>query len=187
MPDVPYGRPDSHEAAGPPCEQADSFSQSQAVVPVPPTRVLAVLTEVTRWPGRFPGMTGARAAADAGTYELRFHGSRFEISLERHGPPHRIGWSGTGAGVRLHQTWLLTPTGGGGTHVVTDNVVTREVVADNVVAEDVVAQDVVTAEVAAENVVTVSPSWAHRLNALWLAQVEALTADGAPPPVRTER
>lgn len=145
--------PDIHWPSGFSPDQAHSFSQAQAVVDAPPATAFALLTDVARWPEWVPGNTEVRAGTLARSFEVWFHGNRFEIFLGEQVPDHRFGWSGIGAGVQLYQAWLLTPVEGG-TYVVTENVVRGP---------------------AATSLTVGSPLWAQRLNSLWVAQLKRLS------------
>lgn len=153
MRDASDSHPDIHWPSGFSPAQAHSFCQAQAVVHAPPATAFALLTDVKRWPEWVPGITEVRAGPLARTFEVQFHGQRFEIFLGEHVPPHRLGWSGIGAGVQLYQAWLLTRVAGG-THVVTENVVRGP---------------------AAKSLRAMSPLWAQRLDTLWLAQLKRLS------------
>ncbi|MFF4902771.1 SRPBCC family protein [Streptomyces sp. NPDC001068] len=152
-----FGASDSHPGIHWPSgfspDQAHGFCQAQAVVHAPPARAFDLLTDVTRWPEWVPGVTEVRAGALARTFDVWFHGHRFETYLGEHVPHTRLGWSAVGAGVQLYQAWLLTPVGGG-THVRTENVVRGPV---------------------ARSVGALSPLWTQRLNALWLAQLKRIS------------
>ncbi|MFF4761329.1 SRPBCC family protein [Streptomyces sp. NPDC001292] len=145
--------PDIHWPSGFSPDQAHSFCQAQAVVHAPPATAFALLTCVTRWPEWVPGVTEVRAGPLTRTFEVWFHGQRFELFLGEHVPHSRLGWSGIGAGVQLYQAWLLTPVEDG-THVVIGNVVRGP---------------------AAKSLNELSPVWTQRLNSLWLAQLKRLS------------
>ncbi|WP_053846294.1 SRPBCC family protein [Streptomyces sp. NRRL B-24085] len=145
--------PDIHWPSGFSPDQAHSFCQTQAVVQAPPALAFALLTDVPRWPEWVPGLTGVRAGPLARSFEVCFHGHRFEMFTGEHVPYTRLGWSGVGAGVQLYQAWLLTPVADG-THVVTENVVRGP---------------------AARSLTASSPLWAQRLNALWTDQLKRLS------------
>ncbi|MFF4354774.1 SRPBCC family protein [Streptomyces sp. NPDC001530] len=153
MPGASESHPDIHWPSGFSPDQAQSFCQAQAVVHAPPATAFALLTDVARWPEWVPGITEVRAGPLPRTYEVQFHRHWFEIFVGEHVPPHRLGWSGIGAGVQLYQAWLLTAVAGG-THVVTENVVRGP---------------------AAKSLQVSSPLWAQRLNSLWLAQLKRLS------------
>lgn len=146
-------RPDIHRPSGFTPGQTHSFCQAQAVVHAPPGTAFALLTDVMRWPSWVPGIGEVRAGPLTRTFEVWFHGHRFELCLGEHVPHSRLGWSGIGAGVQLCQAWLLTPVEGG-THVVIENVVLGP---------------------AAKSLDALSPVWAQRLNSVWLAQLERLS------------
>ncbi|MFF7559829.1 SRPBCC family protein [Streptomyces pseudovenezuelae] len=145
--------PDIHWPSGFSPDQAHSFCQTQAVVHAPPALAFALLTDVPRWPEWVPGLTEARAGPLARSFEVRFHGHRFEMYTGEHVPYTRLGWSGVGAGVQLYQAWLLTPVADG-THVVTENVVRGP---------------------SARSLQMSSPLWARRLNSLWVTQLKRLS------------
>ncbi|MGW0858572.1 SRPBCC family protein [Streptomyces sp. NPDC002690] len=153
MPDAADHRPDVHWPSGFSPAHAHSFCQAQAVVHAPAATAFALLTDVPRWPEWVPGVSRARPGVVDHTFDVRFHGQRFEIFLGERIPPNRFGWSAVGAGVQLYQTWLLTE-GDKGTHVVTANVVRGP---------------------AAKSLNALSPLWAQRLNTLWLAQLRRLS------------
>ncbi|GAA3369938.1 hypothetical protein GCM10017744_091700 [Streptomyces antimycoticus] len=160
MLDASDGHPDIHWPSGFSPDEAHSFCQAQAVVHAPPATAFTLLTEVTRWPEWVPCVTEVRAGPLARTFEVWFHGHRFEIFVGEHVPHHRLGWSGIGAGVQLYQAWLFTAVADG-THVVTENVVRGP---------------------AAKSPGALSPLWTRRLDALWPAQLkrlsESASADG---------
>ncbi|MFE0450316.1 SRPBCC family protein [Streptomyces sp. NPDC058914] len=145
--------PDIHWPSGFSPDQAHSFCQAQAVVDAPPALAFSLLTDVPRWPEWVPGLTEVRAGLLARSFEVWFHGHRFEMFPGEHVPYTRLGWSGVGANVQLYQAWLLTPVAGG-THVVTENVVRGP---------------------AAKSLTVLSPLWAQRLNSLWVTQLERLS------------
>ncbi|MFG2134602.1 SRPBCC family protein [Streptomyces sp. NPDC048751] len=151
MPGASDGHPDIHWPSGFSPEHAHGFCQSQAVVHAPPVTAFALLVDVTRWPEWVPGVTEVVAGPLARTFEVRFHGQRFEIFLGEHVPPRRLGWSGVGAGVQLYQAWLLTAVDDG-THVVCENVVRSPV-----------------------SLGASSPLWARRLNTLGTTQLRRLS------------
>ncbi|MFJ4622355.1 SRPBCC family protein [Streptomyces sp. NPDC088812] len=145
--------PDIHWPSGFSPGHAHSFCQARVVVNAPPATVFALLTDVARWPQWVPGVTGARPGTLDGSFLVRFHGHEFEVFLGQRVAPHRLGWSGVGAGVQLYQAWLLTEVEGG-TQVVTENVVRGS---------------------AARTIDARSPLWARRPHALWLAQLRRLS------------
>ncbi|MFD0391909.1 SRPBCC family protein [Streptomyces nogalater] len=108
MPDASDSPPDIHWPSGFSPEQAHGFCQVQAVVHAPPATAFALLADVPRWPEWVPGITEAWAGALARTYEVLFHGQRFEVFVGEQVAPRRLGWSGVGAGVQVYQAWLLT-------------------------------------------------------------------------------
>ncbi|GAA3478283.1 SRPBCC family protein [Streptomyces yanii] len=118
-----------------------------------PATAFGLLTDVTRWPDWVPGIAQADPGALDETFQVTFHGHRFEIFVGELVPLHRLGWSGVGAGVQLSQAWLLTAVEGG-THVVTENVVRGP---------------------GTQSLNTLSPLWASRLHTLWLAQLKRLS------------
>ncbi|WAZ26846.1 SRPBCC family protein [Streptomyces cinnabarinus] len=152
MPGVSDSHPDIHWPSGFSPDHAHSFCQAQAVVHAPPATAFGLLAEVGRWPDCVPGITEACAGVAEDTFHVRFHGHRFEVYVGERVPPHRLGWSGVGAGVQLYQAWLLTEVGGG-THVASENVVRGP---------------------AAERLHALRPVWAQRMQALWLAQLKRL-------------
>ncbi|MEU0945601.1 SRPBCC family protein [Streptomyces canus] len=119
----------------------------------PPALAFALLTDVPRWPEWVSGLPEVRAGPLARSFEVWFHGHRFEMFRGEHVPYTRLGWSGVGAGVRLYQAWLLTPVADG-THVVTENVVRGP---------------------AAGSLTASAPLWAQRLNSLWVTQLKRLS------------
>ncbi|PSM42913.1 hypothetical protein C6Y14_12030 [Streptomyces dioscori] len=145
--------PNIHWPSGFSPGQGHGFCQAQAVVHAPPATAFALLADVTRWPEWVPGITGAQTGPLERTFEVLFHGHRFEIFLGEHIPPHRFGWSGIGAGVQLYQAWLFTAAEDG-TRVVTENVVRGPAVT---------------------SCELLSPVWPQRLNILWLAQLKRLS------------
>ncbi|MFJ5035793.1 SRPBCC family protein [Streptomyces sp. NPDC088560] len=149
MLDASDSHPDIHWPSGFSPGNAHSFCQAQAVVHASPATAFALLSDVTRWPEWVPGITEASSGQLDRMFKVQFHGHQFEIYVGEHVPPHRLGWSGVGAGVQLYQAWLLTAVEGG-THVVTENVVRGPT---------------------AKSLNTSSPKWAQRLNSLWLAQL----------------
>ncbi len=153
MPGASDSHPDIHWPSGFSPDHAHSFCQAQVLVHAPPATAFGLLTDVSRWPGWVPGVTGAHSGTLEGTFEVRFHGHRFEVFVGERVPPRRLGWSGVGAGVQLYQAWLLTEVEDG-THVVTENVVRGP---------------------AAQSLDALAPLWARRLHALWLAQLKRLS------------
>lgn len=148
--------PDIHWPSGFSPDQAHSFCQAQVVVDAPPELAFSLLTDVPRWPEWVPGLTEVRAGPLARSFEVWFHGHRFEMFPGEHVPYARVGWSGVGAGVQLYQAWLLTAVAGG-THVVTENVVRGP---------------------AAKSLAVLSPLSAQRLSSLWVTQLERLSGPG---------
>ncbi|MEU1268562.1 SRPBCC family protein [Streptomyces sp. NPDC005799] len=151
--------PDIHWPSGFSPDQAHGFCQAQAVVHAPPSTTFALLADVARWPDWVPGVTEVGPGRVEHTFDLWFHGHRFEISLGERVPHTRLGWSGIGTGVQLYQAWLLTPLADG-THVVTENVVRGPV---------------------ARSIDALTPLWTQRLNALWLAQLKRLSENASAP------
>ncbi|WLW57271.1 SRPBCC family protein [Streptomyces sp. YU58] len=153
MPGTSGSHPDIHWPSGFSPEQAHGFCQAQDVVHAPPATVFALLSDVARWPDWVPGVTEVRAGPLARNFEVWLHRHRFEIFVGEHVPPHRLGWSGIGAGVQLYRAWLLTSVEAG-THVVTENVVRGP---------------------AATSLQVSSPLSARHVNSLWLAQLKRLS------------
>ncbi|MFD6534600.1 SRPBCC family protein [Streptomyces sp. NPDC060184] len=153
MPDAADHRPDVHRPSGFSPAHAQQFCQAQALVSAPAATAFELLADVPRWPEWVPGIGGARPGEAEHTFDVRFHEHRFEIFLGERVQPSRFGWSAVGAGVQLHQSWLLTEADHG-THVVTANVVRVP---------------------AAASPDALSPLWAQRLNTLWLAQLRRLS------------
>ncbi|MFE7752191.1 SRPBCC family protein [Streptomyces sp. NPDC057428] len=160
MYDASHGHPDMHWPSGFTPKSAHSFCQARAVISSTPDRVFALLTDMVRWPDWVPGITKMRPGAHAGAFEVELEEHWFEVIIGEHEPPCRLGWSGIGAGVQLYQAWLITEAGDK-TRVVTEAVVRGP---------------------AARSSGTLSPAWAERLNARWLARLKRLaeTASEAP-------
>ncbi|MGW0300418.1 SRPBCC family protein [Streptomyces anthocyanicus] len=157
MHDAPHGHPDMHWPSGFTPQTAHTFCQARAVISSSPDRVFALLTDMARWPEWVPGITEVRLGPHASAFEVELHDHRFEVIIGERAEPRRLGWSGIGAGVQLYQAWLLTEVGDK-THVVTEAVVRGP---------------------AAKSIGALSPTWAERLNARWLAQLKRL-AETAP-------
>ncbi|MFE7712903.1 SRPBCC family protein [Streptomyces sp. NPDC057486] len=153
MPGASDSHPDIHWPSGFSPEHAHGFCQAQIVVHATPATAFGLLTDVTRWPDWLQGITQADPGALDETFQVTFHGHRFDIFVGEPVPPHRLGWSAVGAGVQLYRTWSLTAVERG-THVVTENVVRGP---------------------AAQSLNTLSPLWASRLHSLWLAQLKRLS------------
>lgn len=162
MHDASHGHPDMHWPSGFTPKSAHGFCQARGVISSSPERVFDLLTDMARWPEWVPGITEVRLGAHASAFEVELHQHRFEVIIGEHEPPRRLGWSGIGAGVQLYQAWLLTGAGGK-THVVTETVVRGPAV---------------------KSIGTLSPAWAERLNARWLAQLKSL-AETAPEATTT--
>ncbi|MFF7094465.1 SRPBCC family protein [Streptomyces rubradiris] len=153
MPDASDSHRDIHWPSGFSPAQAHSFCQAEAVVHAPPATAFALLADVPGWPGWVPGITEARPGPLARTYEVLFHGQRFEVFVGEQVTPRRLGWSGVGAGVQVYQAWLLTAVGGG-THAVVANVVRGP---------------------AAKSLAVLFPEWEQHLNTLWMARLKRLS------------
>ncbi|MFF9884383.1 MULTISPECIES: SRPBCC family protein [Streptomyces] len=164
MPDTSDSHPDIHWPSGFSPEQAHGFCQAQAVVHAPPDTAFALLADVPGWPEWVPGITEARAGPLARTYEVLFHGQRFEVFMGERVAPRRLGWSGVGAGVQVYQAWLLTAVADG-THAVVASVVRGP---------------------AAKSLAAPSPAWEQHLNTLWLAQLKRLSESAPGGAARTQ-
>lgn len=146
------GRPDDAGPSGRRTDAAGVRWQAQAVLAVPPAAVFAALADVARWAEWVPGDGVVRAGPRAGMFEARFHERRFEGAVTAWAAPRRLGWTATGAGVRLRQTWRLTGVAAG-TRLVTDH------------------------DVRAGNPHRPGPSpawWIAPLNSLWVTQLGVL-------------
>ncbi|MFJ7497303.1 SRPBCC family protein [Streptomyces sp. NPDC097727] len=153
------GHPEIHWPAGFTPEHAHSFCNAHAFVQAPPDRVFSLLADVTWWPQWVPGVTEVVPGAPPKTFQLLFHGHRFEVFAGEQDRPHRLGWSAVGAGVQLYQAWLLSEVEHG-THVITENVVRGP---------------------AAHSMNMSSPPWTVRLNSLWLAQLKRMSENFQKP------
>lgn len=146
-----------HWPAGFSPDEAHGFFQRRAVLRSSPERAFELLTEVSAWPGRSPGVSEVSSEALAQFFKVQWFGHPFEVFVGESEPPYRIGWLGIGAGVQLYQAWLITPTDDG-THTLTANVVRSS---------------------APRDLDVLSATWVKNLEDLWAAQIRSMS-DGGP-------
>ncbi|MFJ7497336.1 hypothetical protein ACIQZB_40690 [Streptomyces sp. NPDC097727] len=148
---------DIHWPAGFSPDEAHGFFQRRAVLQSSPERAFTLLTEVSAWPTRSPGVSEVSSEALAQFFKVQWYGHPFEVFVGENKPPYRLGWLGIGAGVQLYQAWLIAPADDG-THTLSANVVRSSAPKDLDVA---------------------SATWLEKLDDLWTAQIRNM-ADGRP-------
>lgn len=101
----------------------------ERVVTPPPEAVWAKLVDANRWPQWFDNcrdmrIEGGDRLADGTVFRWVAFGVRVRCVVDRWEPGRLLAWTGTGAGARGHHRWLLRPARDGGTHVITEEVMT---------------------------------------------------------------
>lgn len=106
------------------------YSLNEIEMDAPPEVVWRLLIDAENWPSYYPHaedvkiVTGEPQLAPGAKYTWRTAGMQFVCVVREFVPTRRIGWNAYftegGEASSTYHGWVITPTAGGGTHVLTE-------------------------------------------------------------------
>jgi hypothetical protein len=106
------------------------YTFHELTVSSPPEEVWTKLVRADRWPEWFDNCRdmriegGGDRLAEGTVFRWITFGVRVRCAVDRWEPGRLLAWTGTGLGSRGHHRWFLHPADGGGTHVISEEVMT---------------------------------------------------------------